>query len=168
MSVLKFFIVILFSYTGQCNICKVLKPGILLEAEKRTVAENNIVIVRCASNAIKEITKTFTQDLNATCATSADPSTTNNSDTVDILKATFELFSNKCKDFTLAMSLKHQLLNWFFNQRAQNLNNSQISQFSLILIHLQTIANILDDAQFREQSNYCIRLSSHGYRTTPT
>ena len=119
MSVLKFFIVILFSYTGQCSICKHLKPSVFLEAEKRTVVENNIVIVRCASNAIKEIAKTFTI---ATCATPADPSTTNNSDTVDILKATFELFSNKCKDFTLAMSLKHQLLNWFFNQRAQNLD----------------------------------------------
>jgi len=259
MSVLFIVIAILFSYTVQCSsvdVSKVVQGSVSRLSAKRTVVENNTVIVHCAANAIKEIAENFTRGLDTTTtgatptgatttgatttgatptgatttgatptgvsptgatttgatptgatttgatptgatptgatttgattigatttgatttgatptgatttgATTTCATTTINSDTVGILNPIFQLFSNKCKDFTLAMSLKHQLQKYFFNPRAQNLKNLQISQLSLILIHLQTIANMLDDLQFRQNNSYCIRLSAHGYR----
>ena len=155
MFLLKFFIVLLFSYMVQtsdsCN-----HDNINNAAQSRTAAQNKTGILYCAANAVQRNAQIL-QDFNLSVAT-------NNPVASIILNKTFQQFSNKCKDFTLAMSLKHQLQNYLFTQNNSNLTSDQISRLSSILIYLQTVANSLDDIHSRQQSSNCVRLSAHGYR----
>ena len=125
-------------------------------AQSRTAAENKTVILYCAANAV-QINAQFLKDLNLSVATK-------NPIASIILNKTFQQFSNECKDFILTMSLKHQLQNYLFTQNNSDLTSDQISRLSSILIYLQTVANSLDDIQFRQQSSHCVRLSAYGYR----
>ena len=81
-----------------------------------------------------------------------------------ILNTTFQRFSSECKNFTLAMSLKHQLQNYLFTQNTSNLMSDQISRLSSILINLHRVANSFNDIHSRNKSSHCVRLSEHGYR----
>ena len=127
-------------------------------AQSSKADQNQTVIVGCAASTIQRIaTFELNNELNYTVATE-------NPVTSIILNRTFKQFSNKCKDFTLAMSLKHQLQDSLFRQKNQDLTPHQINRLSSILIYLQTMANNLDDIQFRQESKHCVRLSAHGYR----
>ena len=127
-------------------------------AKNRTVYQNQTVIVYCATNAVQIFATKLIQNglsqLNLPVATV----------TSIIQNTTFQNFSTECKDFTLAMSLKHQLQNYLFTQNNSDLTSDQISRLSSILIYLQTVANSLDDIHSRQQSSHCVRLSAHGYR----
>ena len=129
-------------------------------AQSRTGAENKTVILYCAANAVQIIA----QGLNGHPTQLNLAIATENPVTEIELNTTFQQFSNECKDFTLAMSLKHQLQDSLFRQKNQYLTPHQINQLSSILIYLQTIANSLDDIHSRQQSSHCVRLSAHGYR----
>ena len=124
--------------------------------QSRTVDKNQTVIVHCAAKAVQANAQLLNK-LNL-------PATTENPVASIILNKTFQQFSSECKDFTLAMSLKHQLQNYLFTQKNQDLTSDQISQLSSLLIYLQTMANNLDDIHSRQQSSHCVRLSAHGYR----
>ena len=150
MFLLKFFIVLLFSCMVQSSDPCNNSSDSILEA-----AQNKTVIVHCAAIAVQKIA----QRLNNLTLSIA----TENPVTSVILNTTFQQFSSKCKDFTLAMSLKHQLQNYLFTQNNLDVTN-HTSQLSSILIYLQTIANSLDDIHSRQRSSQCVRLSAHGYR----
>ena len=135
--------------------CDNSSDSILDTAQYRTVDQNKTVIVYCAANAIQTIAQRLN---NLTLSVAAE-----NPVTSIILNTIFQQFSSECKDFTLAMSLKHQLQNYLFTQNNSDLTN-HTSQLSSILIYLQTIANSLDDIHSRQQSSHCVRLSAHGYR----
>ena len=130
-------------------------------AKNRTVYQNQTVIVDCATNAVQIVATKLIQNglsqLNL-------PVATENPVTSSILKTTFQNVSTECKNFTLAMSLKHQLQNYLFTQNNSDLTSDQISQLSSILIYLQTVANSLDNIHSRRQTSHCVRLSAHGYR----
>ena len=130
-------------------------------AKNRTVYQNQTVIVDCTTNAVQIVATKLIQNglsqLNL-------PVATENPVTSSILKTTFQNVSTKCKNFTLAMSLKHQLQNYLFTQNNSDLTSDQISRLSSILIYLQTVANSLDNIHSRQQSSHCVRLSAHGYR----
>jgi len=70
-------------------------------------------------------------------------------------------FSEECKDFTKAMSLKHQLQDYLFNQYNLSLTAKQVYS---ILVGLQTTANILDQYQFSQHNKTCPRLSAAQYK----
>ena len=134
--------------------------SILNAARSRTVVQNKTVTAYCAALSVQGNAQLL-ENLTLQVATE-------NLVAKIILEKTFEQFSNKCKDFTLAMSLKHQLQNSLFRKKNQNLSTSddhqKINRLSSILIYLQTIANSLDDIHSRQQSSHCVRLSAHGYR----
>jgi len=46
----------------------------------------------------------------------------------NIIDEAFEQLSYECKNFTLAMSLKHQLQNYLFKQNTQHLTDGHIKQ----------------------------------------
>ena len=129
-------------------------------AQSRTAAQNKTVIVYCAAIAVQTNAQIL-RDFNLSVATK-------NPIASIILNKTFQQFSNDCKNFTLAMSLKHQLQDSLFRQKNQDLltsdDHQKINRLSSILIYLQTIADSLDDIHSRQQSSHCVRLSAHGYR----
>ena len=164
MFILKLFSILLVSYMVQSlpttDVCNKTRHLINDAAQSRTAAENKTVILYCAANAVQIIARCLNGNatqLNLTIATE-------NPVTEIVLKTTFQQFSNECKDFTLAMSLKHQLQDSLFRQKNQGLIPHQINRLSSILIYLQTIANSLDDIHSRQQSSHCVRMSAHGYR----
>jgi len=79
------------------------------------------------------------------------------------LAKVFEKFSEICKKFTKAMSLKHYVQEYMLNETGPVLNSSQIESFSSTLVSLQTIANILDDIEFIEHKRRCVTLTETHY-----
>jgi len=70
-------------------------------------------------------------------------------------------FSEVCKDFTKALSLKYQLQDHLFNQIDLSLTTNVVHS---ILSGLQTIANILDQYQFSQKNKSCVTLSAAEYK----
>jgi len=81
-----------------------------------------------------------------------------------VLNQTIAQFSEECKDFTKAMSLKYQLLDHLFNQHDLSLTIDQTIDVNSILHGLQTTANILDQYQFSQHNTNCPRLSGAEYK----
>ena len=120
--------------------------------------QNKLNTLYCAAQSVQRTAVTLKERLNrATVLNESDI----NSDTKEVINETFDHFSSKCRDFTLAMSLKHQLQDYLFNQ---DLNDEDVKQLSSLLVALQTIANILDQLQFYKNSSNCPRLSSTEYK----
>ena len=161
MSILKSFSILLVSYMVQSlptsDSCNKRRHIINDAAKSRTAAQNKTVILYCAANAVQIIA----QGLNGHPTQLDLAIATENRVTEIILNTAFQQFSNECKDFTLAMSLKHQLQDSLFRQKNQDLTPHQINRLSSILIYLQTIANSLNYIHSRQQSSHCVRLSAH-------
>jgi len=84
-----------------------------------------------------------------------------------LMSTVFNQFSNECKNFTIIMTLKHQLQDYLFNN--ENIPESvvetdNINKLSLILAYLQTMANTLDDIQLNNHDKRCLRLTSAQYK----
>ena len=67
--------------------------------------------------------------------------------------------SDECRNFTMAMSLKHLLLDSLTD-------DDYNGQLSLILENLQTLANIFDEAALTELGEGCENLSAVQYKMT--
>ena len=72
-------------------------------------------------------------------------------------------FSSLCKNFTIAMILKHQLQDHIFNS-VPVLNSDNAKKLTTILTSLQTMANIFDVMQFNEDNSRCVGLTPAQYR----
>ena len=81
-----------------------------------------------------------------------------------VLRQLFNHFSEECKDFTKAMSLKHQLQDYLFNHYNLSLTTEESKRVHSILVGLQTTANILDQYRFSQHNKSCPRLSEAGYK----
>jgi len=81
-----------------------------------------------------------------------------------VLNQTIDQFSEECKDFTKAMSLKYQLLDHLFNQHDLSLTTDQTKDVNSILHGLQTTAYTLDQYQFSQYNTSCPRLSAAEYK----
>ena len=85
-----------------------------------------------------------------------------NSDDDSAATKVFKLFSHPCQNFTIAMTLKYQLLDNIFNaSTALDLNSKD---FSTILTSLQTMANTFDYLEFHENNRRCLELSPAQYK----
>ena len=74
----------------------------------------------------------------------------------------FAQFSNHCKGFTNAMSLKHHVQDLLFNDdTTPELSYEDLSQ---LLTKLQTMATFLDDLQYKRDNSTCVRLTEAQYR----
>ena len=74
-------------------------------------------------------------------------------------------FSNLCKNFIIAMTLKHQLQEHLFNDdTALEVNSDNAKTISTILTSLETMANIFDDMQFNKDNSRCVKLTPAQYR----
>ena len=95
-----------------------------------------------------------------------------NVNTEKIMNATFDHFSKECKNFTIAMILKHQLQDFLFSTHiiapessdTTELNSDNIKRVSTILTNLQTMASIFDDMQFSKHHSSCVRLTPIQYK----
>ena len=95
-----------------------------------------------------------------------------NVNTEKIMNTTFDHFSKECKNFTIAMILKHQLQDFLFNtdvitpqlSDTTELNSDNIQRISTILTNLQTMASIFDDMQFSKHHSSCVRLTPIQYK----
>ena len=168
MSPLQFFIISVVTVMVQsapvkrdtCNEAS--KKTLLIEAAAtRTDVENKTVILLCAAQSVQNTTARLKERLNR--ATVLDVSDINNNNK-EVINKTFNHFSSICQDFTLAMSLQHQLQDYLLNQSNQNVTDEDIKQLSSLLVALQTMSNILDQLQFYNNSSNCPRLSSTEYK----
>ena len=73
----------------------------------------------------------------------------------------FEEFSDRCRNYTQAMSLKHWLQDYLLND---NVKSDQIESYSSMLVSLQTVTNILDDVEFIQHKKHCVTLTAVHYK----
>lgn len=79
-----------------------------------------------------------------------------NDTAVEIVNQTFHQLSDECRNYTVVMSLKHQL---------QDLTSNNHGGLSVILHHLQTLASAFDDAALKKEGKNCTSLSAEKYKT---
>ena len=88
-----------------------------------------------------------------------------NSNTKRNMNRMLHHFSDLCKYFTKAVTLKHQLQEHLFNtDSAPQLNSDNHNKIATILTSLQTMANIFDDMQFNKDNSTCVKLTPAQYR----
>ena len=88
-----------------------------------------------------------------------------NSNTKRNMNRMLHHFSDLCKYFTKAVTLKHQLQEHLFTtDSAPQLNSDNHNKISTILTSLQTMANIFDDMQFNKDNSRCVKLTPAQYR----
>ena len=88
-----------------------------------------------------------------------------NNATEEIVKETYSQFSDLCKDYTKAMTLKHQLQEQLFsNDAALTLNSDNAEKLSKILTSLQSMANIFNDMEFNKVKSRCVNLTPAQYK----
>ena len=80
----------------------------------------------------------------------------------------FNLFSAECQNFTIAMTLKHQLLDCIFNTTAQDLceslSNIVSESLSKILTSLQTMASSFNKMKLNKSNSSCVELTPAQYK----
>ena len=72
----------------------------------------------------------------------------------------FNLFSAECKNFTIAMTLKHRLLDRMFTASI----NFDSKRLSIILTSLQTMASIFDEMELNKSNSSCVELTPAQYK----
>ena len=90
---------------------------------------------------------------------------TNNSTAAKV----FNLSSTECQDFTIVMTLKHQVLDCIFNAIAQdhicdNLLTIDSKKLSTILTSLQTMASIFNKLELKIKKSSCVELTPDQYK----
>ena len=88
-----------------------------------------------------------------------------NSNTKGNMNRMLHHFSNLCKYFTIAMTLKHQLQEHLFTtDTVPELTSDNAKKLSTILTNLQTMAKIFDAMQFNEDNSRCVKLTPAQYK----
>ena len=88
-----------------------------------------------------------------------------NSNTKIIMNRMFHYFSDLCKYFTVAMTLKHQLQDHLFSDdTAPELNSDNAKKLFKILTSLQSLANVFNDMEFVKNNSRCVKLTPAQYR----
>ena len=85
--------------------------------------------------------------------------------TKTIAKETFDHFSDRCKYFTKAMTLKHRLQEHLFSNNGSVVPNSDnVKILSKILTYLQSVAKIFNDLELIENNSRCVKLTPAQYK----
>ena len=88
-----------------------------------------------------------------------------NNNTKIIMNRMLHHFSDLCKHFTIAMTLKHQLQDHIFStDTAPEFNSDDTKKLSTILTSLQTMANIFDDMKINKDNSRCVKLTPAQYK----
>ena len=88
-----------------------------------------------------------------------------NIDVETLVDTVFDQLSLYCRNFTIAMSLKHQLQDLLFNtDTTPDLSSDNIQKLFEILTNLQTMATAFDDIQYNSDYSRCVRLTAAQYR----
>ena len=162
MSPLQFFIISVITIMVQSAPVK--RDTDENQAAMTKDVQNKLNTLQCAAQSVQRTTALLKERLNRTTAVLHESDINNN--TKAVINKTFNHFSSECQNFTLAMSLQHQLQDYLFNQSDQDpiIKDDDIKQLSSLLVALQTVANILDQLQFYKNSSNCPRLSSSEYK----
>ena len=79
---------------------------------------------------------------------------------------TYDQLTKYCMNFIMTMSLKHHLQDLLLDTNtSSHLSSDNIGKLSVILIKLQTMANIFDDLQVVKHSSSCVRFTPDEYKT---
>ena len=82
--------------------------------------------------------------------------------TRDIAWSLYNIFSDQCKNYTIAITLKHQLQDHLFNTETNlDLSSENATYLSIILTSLQTMANTFKN---KEDNRTCIQLAPAQYK----
>ena len=84
--------------------------------------------------------------------------------TETIANKTFNHFSDRCKHFTIAVTLKHQLQEHLFSDISVELNSDEAKELTTILTSLQSFANIFNDMELNENNSRCVKLTPDQYK----
>ena len=138
------------------------------QAAMKTDVQNKLNTLYCAAQSVQRTVATVASLNGILNRATAIHESDINSNTEAVISETFNHFSSKCQNFTLAMSLKHQLQDYLFNQDLNDEDteelSDQIENLSSLLVALQTMANILNHLQFYNNSSNCPRLSPTEYK----
>ena len=132
--------------------------------KREPTAENSIEFklenhIYCASSAIHNV------HWELPVATCTVPESQNaNIDFQTLVDIVFNQLSLYCRNFTIAMSLKHQLQDFLFNtDTTPEFSSDNIQKLSEVLAHLQTMATAFDDIQYNRDHSRCVRLTAAQY-----
>ena len=175
MSPLQFFIMsVITIMVRSAPVKRDTDEQLLQKAAMRKDVQNKMVTLFCAAQSVDctTVELLYRTPQKTTVLLKINRFTLHGSDiNKAVINEIFHHFSSECQNFTLAMSLKHQLQDYLFNQSNQDLNDEdteglscQIKQLSSLLVALQTMANILDQLQFYKHTSNCPRLSSTEYK----
>ena len=127
----------------------------ILESQRNKAANiSKLEHFYCVTNSLKETVQSLLQFGMIIRV----PEININTDTM--AKVIVETFSDRCQNYTQAMSLKYWLLNYLLNDSG---TAHQIKSFSSILVSLQTITSILDDIEFIQHKRHCVTLTETHY-----
>ena len=120
--------------------------------QSKTADVRKLEHLYCVTRSLKEIVQPLAPNK------TVNVSETNMS--TETMTKVFENFSDKCRNYTQAMSLKHWLQDYLLND---NVKSDQIESYSSMLVSLQTITNILDDVEFIQHKKHCVTLTAAHY-----
>ena len=82
-----------------------------------------------------------------------------------IANKAFNHFSDRCKNFTKAMTLKHRFQEHLFSDNISvELVSDNAKTLSRILTGLQSLAKIFNDLEFNQNNSRCVKLTPDQYR----
>ena len=85
--------------------------------------------------------------------------------TKTIANETYDHFSDRCKYFTKAMTLKHRLQEHLFSNDSSVVPDSDnVKTLLKILTYLQSVAKILNDLELIENNSRCVKLTPAQYK----
>ena len=85
--------------------------------------------------------------------------------TRDIARSLYNISSDQCKNYTRAITLKHQLQDHLFNTDTNlDLSSEHATYLSIILASLQTMANTFNYIENKEDNRMCVQLAPAQYK----
>ena len=87
--------------------------------------------------------------------------------TKTIANQIFDHFSDRCKYFTKAMTLKHRLQEHLFSKDSTSSvvpDSDNVKRLPKILTYLQSVAKIINDLELIENNSRCVKLTSAQYK----
>jgi len=133
----------------------------IISDEAMNKTEKQRAYLYCIANTLQHIDGNIS-DAAKRIVNVPPPST--DDDTKMMLNITFNHHSYQCKNFTIALSLKHRLQDYLFHQTKTTAISQYYKPLCSILVYLQTMANLLDDIEFDKHNRRCIRLTPTEYK----
>lgn len=159
--IIRLLIVPVFAFMAQTapleHNCVSVRSNVLAKAKNRSELQNQTVHLYCVAISLHDTVyrnKIVVQDVQLPNIPIQNTK----------FNQVFRYFSDECKNFTVALSLKHHLQEYLFNETNNSTDSQQIRPLYSVLVYLQMLANILDDIQFNNHSVRCVRLTANQYK----